>query len=437
MFGKLRGNQGGVLIDRKRGFYDETQETMPPEEREALRKAILRDAVNHAYENAPATRKKMDESGVKPSEVRDVTDLARIPVTRKADLKSIQKAELPFGGLAAAPPRAMRRIYVSPGPTYDPEGREESHWRWEKAFVAAGFRPGDIVQNTFMYHFSPAGLMFDEALIRIGCTVVPAGVGNTEMQAQVMRDLCVTGYVGTPSFLMTILEKGKEMGITPGKGLCIQVALVAAEMLPEALRRTFQEEFGIQVRQAYGTADAGSLGYECYEGKGMHIPDEILLELVDPATGEPVGPGRIGEVVVTLPNATYPLVRFGTGDLSLFTDEPCPCGRSSSRLVRIVGRIDQVTKVKGMFVHPEQVEQVEKKIPEIVSIQLVITRVGHEDQMTIRTALKSAALHSDELGTRISEVAREITRLRGEVVFVDRADLAGEEKKIVDKRKWE
>jgi phenylacetate-CoA ligase len=425
------------LIDRKRGFYDETQETMPPEEREAFRRAILRNAVKHAYENAPATRRKMDEAGVKPSEVNDITDLARIPVTRKADLKAIQKAELPFGGLAAAPPRAMRRIYVSPGPTYDPEGREESHWRWEKAFVAAGFRPGDIVQNTFMYHFSPAGLMFDEALIRIGCTVIPAGVGNTEMQAQVMRDLCVTGYVGTPSFLMTVLEKGKEMGITPGNGLRLQVALVAAEMLPETLRRTFQEEFGIQVRQAYGTADAGSLGYECHEAKGMHIPDEILLELVDPATGEPVGPGKIGEVVVTLPNATYPLVRFGTGDLSLFTNEPCPCGRSSSRLVRIVGRIDQVTKVKGMFVHPEQVQQIENKVPEVESLQLVITRVGHEDQMTIQAALKSTASHSDELGTRISEVAREITRLRGEVVFVGRADLAGEERKIVDKRKWE
>jgi phenylacetate-CoA ligase len=425
------------LIDRKRGFYDETQETMPPEEREAFRRAILRNAVKHAYENAPATRRKMDEAGVKPSEVHDITDLARIPVTRKADLKAIQKAELPFGGLAAAPPRAMRRIYVSPGPTYDPEGREESHWRWEKAFVAAGFRPGDIVQNTFMYHFSPAGLMFDEALIRIGCTVIPAGVGNTEMQAQVMRDLCVTGYVGTPSFLMTVLEKGKEMGITPGNGLRLQVALVAAEMLPETLRRTFQEEFGIQVRQAYGTADAGSLGYECHEAKGMHIPDEILLELVDPATGEPVGPGKIGEVVVTLPNATYPLVRFGTGDLSLFTNEPCPCGRSSSRLVRIVGRIDQVTKVKGMFVHPEQVQQIENKVPEVESLQLVITRVGHEDQMTIQATLKSTASHSDELGTRISEVAREITRLRGEVVFVDRADLEVEKRKIVDKRKWE
>jgi len=425
------------MIDRKRGFYDEAQETMTPSVREAFERKILCDTVRHAYENAPATRRKMDDAGVKPVDVRVVSDLAKIPLTRKADLKTIQKSELPFGGLAAAPPRAMRRIYVSPGPTYDPEGREESHWRWEKAFIAAGFRPGDIVQNTFMYHFSPAGLMFDEALIRIGCTVVPAGVGNTEMQAQVMRDLCVTGYVGTPSFLMTVLEKGKEMGIVPGNGLCLQVALVAAEMLPESLRRRFQEEFDIQVRQAYGTADAGSLGYECFEGQGMHIPDEIILELVDPVTEEPVGPGKIGEVVVTLPNETYPLVRFATGDLSVVTNESCPCGRTSGRLLRIVGRIDQLTKVKGIFVHPEQVGQIEKKVPEVYALQLVITRVGHEDQMEIQVVLTGGATPSDEIRTRISETAREVTRLRGEVVFVDEKDLSEKEKKIVDKRKWE
>ena len=425
------------MIDRKRGFYDEAQETMPQRDREQFRLGNLRDAVRHAYENAPAARKKMDEVGIKPAEVRSVADLARIPLTRKADLKSIQKAELPFGGLAAVPPRAMRRIYVSPGPTYDPEGREETHWRWEKAFVAAGFRPGDIVQNTFMYHFSPAGLMFDEALIRIGCTVIPAGVGNTEMQAQVMRDLGVTGYVGTPSFLMTVLEKAREMGIAPGNGLRLQVALVAAEMLPESLRQRFKDEFGIQVRQAYGTADAGSLGYECFEAKGMHIPDEIILEFVDPATGEPVGPGKIGEVVVTLPNATYPLIRFATGDLSIFTDDPCPCGRTSGRLLRIVGRIDQVTKVKGMFVHPEQVGQIERKTPEVEALQLVVTRVGHEDRMTIQAVLKKSASPSDALRDRISETTREVTRLKGEVVFVYEADLSEKEKKIVDKRKWE
>lgn len=425
------------MIDRKRGFHDEEQERMSPKDRAGFTRRILRETVQFAYENAPATRKKMDDGGVRPEDVQDVADLAKIPLTRKADLKNIQKGELPFGGLAAVPPRGMRRIYVSPGPTYDPEGREETHWRWEKAFVAAGFRPGDIVQNTFMYHFSPAGLMFDEALIRIGCTVIPAGVGNTEMQAQVLRDLGVTGYVGTPSFLMTLLEKAKEMGVVPGDGLQLQVALVAAEMLPESLRKRFHEEFGIQVRQAYGTADVGSLGYECYEAKGMHINDEIVMELLDPASGKPVAPGEIGEVVVTLPSSTYPLVRFATGDLSIYTNDPCPCGRTSARLLRIVGRVDQVTKVKGMFVHPEQVAQLEKKVPEVSAIQLVISRTGHEDRMTIRALLAAGASPSDALKEKIAETGRELTRLRGEVAFVQESEMTEREKKILDIRKWD
>ncbi len=425
------------MIDRKRGFFDERQETMSPKDRAAFTRRLLGETVRFAYEKAPATRKKMDEGGVRPEDVQDVADLAKIPLTRKSDLKNIQKGELPFGGLAAVPPREMRRIYVSPGPTYDPEGRVDSHWRWEKAFVAAGFRPGDIVQNTFMYHFSPAGLMFEEALLRIGCTVIPAGVGNTEMQAQVLRDLGVTGYVGTPSFLMTILEKAKEMGIVPGDGLQLRVALVAAEMLPESLRKRLKEEFGIQVRQGYGTADVGSLAYECHEAKGMHVNDEIVLELLDPASGNPVAPGEIGEVVVTLPSETYPLVRFATGDLSIYTNDSCPCGRTSSRLLRIVGRIDQVTKVKGMFVHPEQVSQLEKKVSEVSAIQLVISRTGHEDIMTIRALLSAGASPSDALKVKIAETARELTRLRGDVAFVQESEMTEKEKKILDTRKWD
>ena len=424
------------MIDRKRGFYDEEQERMPAKERAGFVRRILRETVEYAYENAPAARKKMNDAGVQPTDIQDVADLAKIPLTRKAELKNIQKTEPPFGGLAAVPPRAMRRIYVSPGPTFDPEGREQTHWRWEKAYVAAGFRPGDIVQNTFTYHLSPAGMMFEEGLIRIGCTVIPAGVGNTELQAQILRDLHVTGYCGTPSFLMTLLEKAKEAGIVPGDGLMLQVALVAAEMLPESLRTRFREEFGIQVRQAYGTADVGSIGYECFEAKGMHVNDEIVVELLDPGTGKQVLPGEIGEVVVTLPDATYPLVRFATGDLSILTSDPCPCGRTSSRLVRIVGRVDQVTKVKGMFVHPEQVAQAEKKIGEVAALQVVVSREGHDDVMTIRAVPAANASPSDALAARIVETFRELTRLRGRVAFVPEADLE-KDKKIVDKRKWD
>jgi phenylacetate-CoA ligase len=398
---------------------------------------MLRETVLHAYEHAPAARRKMDEAGVRPGEVKELSDLRRIPLTRKADLKHLQKGEPPFGGLAAVAPRAMRRIYVSPGPTFDPEGRDASHWRWEKPFIAAGFREGDIVQNTFMYHFSPAGLMFDEALQRIGCTVIPAGVGNTELQAQVMKELDVTGYVGTPSFLMTILEKAKEMGYTTGDGLSLQVALVTGEMFPESLRARFRDEFGVEARQCYGTADVGSLGYECHVAKGMHVPDEILLEMLDPATGDPVPPGGIGEVVVTLPNRTYPLVRFATGDLSILSDDPCPCGRTSPRLLRLVGRVDQVTKVKGMFVHPEQVTQLAGKVAEVASAQFVVTRTDHDDHMEMRIVLKDPAAASDALAARIVETARGITRLRGEVRFIAAAEVEEPEKKIIDQRKWD
>ncbi|MEW6720966.1 MAG: AMP-binding protein [Thermodesulfobacteriota bacterium] len=425
------------MIDRLMGYYDEERETMSPERRAETRRKLLRETVRYAYEHAPAARRKMDEAGVRPEDVKEVPDLHKIPLTRKADLKHIQKGEPPFGGLAAMPPSKMRRIYVSPGPTYDPEGWDESHWRWEKAFFAAGFRESDIVQNTFSYHLSPAGLMFDEALSRIGCTVVPAGVGNTELQVQVMKELSVTGYVGTPSFLLTLLEKAKELGSAPGRGLALQVAMVAGEMLPDTLRSRLQGEFGVQVRQSYGTADVGMVGYECREAAGMHIPDEILLEMLDPVTGAPVVPGSVGEVVVTLPNRAYPLVRFATGDLSLVNEGPCPCGRTSHRLQRIVGRVDQVTKVKGMFVHPEQVSQLEKKVGEIASAQFLVSRTGHEDLLEIRVVLKKGVDPSTRLTERIVEEARGITRLGGVVRYMSEREVEEREKKILDLRKWD
>ncbi|MBE0602796.1 MAG: AMP-binding protein [Deltaproteobacteria bacterium] len=426
-----------VPVLRWEGYYDEPQETMRPERRWELHRELLRETVRHAYENAPATRRKMEEAGVRPEDVKDVADLEKIPLTRKADLKHIQKGKPPFGGLAAVPPAGMRRIYVSPGPTYDPEGRGQTHWRWEKAFFAAGFRGGDIVQNTFSYHLSPAGLMFEEALLKIGCTVIPAGVGNTELQAQVMKELSVTGYVGTPSFLLTLLEKARESGYLGRDGIGLQVALVAGEMLPETLRSRLRDEFGVQVRQAYGTADVGALGYECREASGMHVPDEILLELLDPVTGAPVPQGSIGEVVVTLPDRTYPLVRFATGDLSLLSFDPCPCGRTSPRLLKIAGRVDQVTKVKGMFVHPEQVSQIEGKIGEIGSAQIVVSRSGHEDRMEIRVVLVEGIEPSDRLTARIVEEARGITRLGGVVRYVSGGEIEEGGKKIVDRRKWD
>jgi len=425
------------MSDRLAGYYDEARETMAPALREKYQRELLLETVRHAYDHAPATRRKMDEAGVRPEDVKDIGDLRKIPLTRKADLKHIQKSAPPFGGLTAVPVRRLRRIYVSPGPTYDPEGRETTHWRWEKAFCAAGFREGDIVQNTFSYHLSPAGLMFEEALLRLGCTVIPAGVGNTELQAQILKELSVTGYVGTPSFLATLLEKAGELGLTGGEGLKLQVALVAGERLPESLRTRLREEFGVQIRQAYGTADVGSLGYECRETAGMHVPDDVILEMIDPLSGEPVPPGTVGEVVVTLPDRTYPLVRFATGDLSLISGAPCRCGRTSPRLLRIAGRVDQVTKVKGMFVHPEQVSQLEGKVREIAIAQFAVSRTGHEDRMEVKVVLAEGVAPTDVLADRIVDETRGITRLGSEVRFVTDEEIGDRGKKIVDLRRWD
>ncbi len=423
--------------ERKGGYYDEAVERMDGGKRIEFEREALKKALEYGYTRSTAMRKKFDEAGLDPSSVRERKDLERIPLTRKSELRDIQVRELPFGGLSGCEIQEMKRIYVSPGPVYEPEGRRESHFRWEKAFVAAGFQRGDLVQNTFMYHMSPAGLMFDEALINIGCVVIPAGVGNTELQARIMQELPVTGYVGTPSFLMTILAKAQEMGFSMEGDIGLRVALVAGEMLPESLRSQFLDEFGIMVRQCYGTADVGSLGYECYIAKGMHIPDEVILEIVDPDSGAQLEDGETGEVVVTLASAVYPLVRFATGDLSFVVDGTCPCGRTSKKLGRIVGRVDQVTKVRGMFVYPTQVERLEERVAEVAQIQVVVGREAHEDTLSILTLLCEGVSPSDEMKAKIEEGARELMKLRAVCRFVDASEIVEDGKKIVDTRKWD
>jgi phenylacetate-CoA ligase len=426
-----------MVTDRKSGYYDEQREMMDKTARMEFERDTLRIAMEYAYGKSSAMRKKLEDAGVDPKSVRERKDLEGIPLTKKAELRKIQEQDLPFGGLTGCDVHELKRIYVSPGPTYDPEGRSESHYRWEKAFYAAGFRRGDVVQNTFSYHMSPAGFMFDESLINLGCTVIPAGVGNTEMQAQVMKELPVTGYVGTPSFLMTILTKAREMGIEPLGDFNLEVALVAGEMLPDSLRKQFSDEFGIMVRQCYGTADVGSLGYECYFAKGMHIPDEIILEIVEPESGKQVQDGETGEVVVTLGSPVYPLVRFATGDLSYIDDDPCPCGRTSKKLARIVGRVDMVTKVRGMFVYPTQVEKLEQRFAEVSRMQVIVEREGHEDRMNICAVLAKGANPSDDLRTKIELEGREVFKLRGICSFVADGEIVEGGKKIVDRRKWD
>ncbi|MFH1135221.1 MAG: AMP-binding protein [Pseudomonadota bacterium] len=426
-----------VSIDRTVGHYHPELEVMTSETREAYLNRRLSEIVRHAYDNAPAMKDKFDRAGVRPEDVVRASDLEGLPITEKAELAALQKKDPPFGGLVAAPLKELRRIFASPGPIYEPYDLVYDDDRWSQAFFAAGFRPGDIGQITFSYHMVPFAMMLDDSLRQLGCLSVPTGVGATELQVGIMRDLKVTAYLGTPSFLKAMADKAEEMGLNLKKDLNLRVGFVAAEMLPESLRAELEDRFGMLIRQSYGTADIGCLGYECFHLTGMHFPDNVLVEVVDPRTGRRLGPGEVGEVVATCFNKTYPLIRFGTGDLSYYTDEPCPCGRTTNRLVKIVGRVDQVTKVRGMFIHPGQAEEVAGKFPEIDRFQIVVTRINHKDVMTFRGELKEGADPTEELRSALAIALQDILRLKSEIEFISRGSIPPGAKKIDDQRVWE
>jgi phenylacetate-CoA ligase len=389
--------------------------------------------IEHAWEHAPGVRRRMEAAGLTPRDLSSVDDLAGLPVIKKSAMPDLQKADPPFGGFCAEPLSKIRRIFVSPGPIFEPMGPEIGAWHAETCLYAGGFRPGDVVINTFLYHLAPAAHEFDEALNLIGCTVVPTGVGNTDSQVSVARAVKATGYVGTPSFLMTILKRAEEMGV--GR-LPFQVAQVGAEALSESLRRQFEEEYGIFTRQGFGTADLGLIGYECVEKSGMHLVEDAIVQVCDPATGAPLPAGQIGEIVATVNHRTYPMIRFGTGDLTVIDESRCPCGRTSARMLGWRGRADEVTKVRGMFIHPRQADEVAARAQGILRHQVVVSRHDHQDVMTLRVELADAV----DVGavTRTLEAAiRDVMKLRGEVEAVPRGSIPEGAKKIDDRRKWE
>jgi phenylacetate-CoA ligase len=426
------------VVDRTMGFFKKNLETIPHKKRLEYLNQKLRGIIQYAFKNSVAFKNKMDSVGLKPKDIQTIKDLEKIPITKKADLVELQKRNPPFGGFEAVPIETLRRIYVSPGPILEPGEAEYEDLGWAQAMFAAGFRPGDIVMNTFSYHMVPFGMqMVDNSLRQAGCIVVPTGVGNTEQQVNIMKSLRVNGYCGTPSFLLNLAEKAEEMGLDCRKDLNLQVAFVAAEMLPESLRSKLEEKFGMKIRQSYGTADIGCLGYECREKNGMHIPDDRIVEVVDPHTGKPVGPGKPGEIVATTFNKVYPLIRFGTGDLSVLTETLCPCGRTSPRLVKILGRVDQATKVRGLFVHPGQVDEVAAKHREIARYQVVVTRKEHKDEMTYRVELKEETLQPEKLKEEIEKSIRDVMKVRGDVQLVPKGTIPDGAKKIADQRTWE
>ena len=427
--------QGG---NRDSGFFKKALETMPSRKRAEYLNRRLRAIIQYAYGHAPAIRTKLDSAGLGPRAIQTIKDLQKLPITEKIDLIDLQKKDPPFGGFLGVPITDLRRIYVSPGPMYEPGEADYDEIAWAQAMFAGGFRSGDRVINTFSYHMMPFALhMLDNSLHQLRCITIPTGVGNTEQQVHVLRNLKVTGFCGTPSFLLSIAEKAAEMGLDPRRDLRLRVGLVAAEMVSESLRSRLEEKFGMVIRQSYGTADIGCLGYECMEKNGMHLPDDKLVEIVDPQTGKQLPFETPGEIVGTTFSRVYPLIRFGTGDLSFLTNKPCRCGRTSPRLVKILGRIDQTTKVRGLFVHPGQVDEIALRYPEIARYRMVVTRQEHKDLMTFQVELQEGTLPNEKMKGDAERTIRDVIKLRGEVQFVARGVIPEGARKIEDQRKWD
>jgi len=425
-------------MDRSSGYLKKNLETQPNKKRLEYLNQKLRGIIQYAYKNSVASKNKLDSVGSKPKDIQTIKDLEKIPITKKTDLVELQRKNPPFGGFEGVPISELKRIFISPGPIYEPGEMEYAELGWAQGMYAGGFRPGDIAINTFSYHMVPFALhMVDNSLHRIGCISIPTGVGNTEQQINILKNLKATGFCGTPSFLLNIAEKAEEMGFDLKKDLNLKVGFVAAEMLPESLRSKLEEKFGMIIRQSYGTADIGCLGYECIKKSGMHIPDDKIVEIVDPETGKQLGPGKAGEIVASSFNKVYPLIRFGTGDLSILTETPCPCGRTSPRLLKILGRVDQVTKVRGLFVHPGQVDEVASRYPQIAKYQVMVARREQKDEMTFRIELKEEVSQPEKLKEEIESSIRDVMKLRGDVQFIPKGTIPEGAKKIEDQRSWE
>ena len=411
----------------------DTLETRDPEVRERALLAALPRQIAWAKAHAPAFAHLLAD--VDPAAVTTRTALAALPVTRKSELADLQKANRPFGGLAAAQrsPGGTRfaRVFASPGPIYEPEGRRSDYWRLARPLFAAGFRAGDLVHNCFAYHLTPAGSMLETGAHALGCTVFPGGTGQTEQQVQAIADLAPDGYVGTPSFLKIILEKADELGVSLPS---LKKALVSGEAFPPSVRDMLLAR-GLAGYQAYATADVGTIAYETQAREGLVIDEGVLVELVRPGTGDPVAPGEVGEVVVTpLFNAAYPLIRFGTGDLSALMPGVSPCGRTNARIKGWMGRADQTTKVKGMFVHPGQVAAIVRRHPEIAKARLVVDNPGGNDRMTLLVEVQGNAPFAAE---GVVATIRDITKLRGEVACRVPGELPNDGKVIDDIRRYE
>lgn len=412
-------------------------ETRPPAQREADLMAALARQVAHAQAHASAFGRSLH--GVDAGQVTSRAALAKLPVIRKHELLEMQRDALAttgdvFGGFSAigwgptrpAERRALR-VFASPGPIHEPEGSRSDYWRMARALFAAGFRAGDLAHNTFSYHFTPAGAMMESGAFAIGCTVFPGGTGQTEQQVHAITALRPDGYIGTPSFLKIIVEKAAELGVALPS---LRKASVGGEAFPPSLRDWLAER-GIAAYQSYGTADLGLIAYETEAREGLVLDEGVIVEIVRPGTGEPVPAGEVGEVVVTTLNPDYPLIRFGTGDLSAVLPGPCPTGRTNTRIKGWMGRADQTAKVRGMFVHPAQVAEIVRRHPEVRRARLVVSGEMANDRMDLRVEVDGAP---EGLAERLGDSVRDVTKLRGDVLLCAPGSLPNDGKVIEDTR---
>ncbi len=411
--------------------HDDTLERLSTPEREKRMNEKLQQLIKYAYENAPGFKARMDKAGVKPVEIKTRDDLEKIPVLRKDDLIQLQKENPPFGGYLAVPLSEVDHVYQSPGPIYDPQRKVRS------LLGSPDMGRGQIVMNTWSYHITPAGLMMDNMMRAMGFTVFPAGTGNTELQIKVMHDLKVTGFVGTPSFLSTIIKKAEEMGYDFKRDFNLKFALVGGEMGGDPLRKMFTEKYGIFCMGGdnYGTADIGTIATSCEKNTGMHVNTDCIVEIVDPATGRVLPPGEVGEVVVTPFDEVYPLVRFGTGDLSLLIVDPCECGRTTPRLPKIMGRCGDAVRVRGMFVHPRQSDEVLSRYPEVSTYHLIVNRIENRDDILLQVELSSEPGDKESWEETLKKDFQGVCKVRFDrIEYVKPGTIDKTAKKIVDNR---
>jgi phenylacetate-CoA ligase len=413
------------------GDFFDALETRSPADREAAQMQALARQVAHAQRSAPAVAALL--AGVDAAAVTSREALARCPCCASTNCWNGSKpagATDPFGGFAAVVRGpSMPRVFASPGPIYEPEGATRDYWRTARAMYAAGFRSGDLVHNAFSYHMTPGAFIMEAGAHAIGCSVFPAGVGQTEQQLQAIADLRPAGYAGTPSFLRILVEKALETGSDISS---LRKALTGGEALPPSLRDWFAGR-GLDVYQSYATADVGLIAYETSARQGLVLDEGVIVEIVRPGTGDPVPPGEVGEVVVTTLHPEYPLVRFGTGDLSALLPGACPTGRTNTRIQGWMGRADQTTKIRGMFVHPGQVADIARRFPEVVKARLVVSGEMANDAMTLRV---EAASRPQGLDARIGDAVRDVTKLRAAVELLEPGSLPNDGKVIEDARSY-